>query len=95
MLKSKKYIGIKTVIELQLNPESDQSYISENGIISHNCEWCHHFYLNNDGTPKVYKLAELQNNGTNIGKPKQAWKPVLGPTHIRCRCQLEKYEKKE
>lgn len=52
------------------------------------CRWCRKFYANEDGTPVLYTLEELQANGSNYGKPKSEWKPVLGKTHPRCRCQL-------
>ena len=88
MLKSKKALGIMTVVEIQLSNNSDKSYITENGIVSHNCHWCNKAYNNDDGTPKIYKLSELQANGSNLGLPKGAWKPVIGAHHFRCRCQL-------
>lgn len=52
------------------------------------CQWCDAFYTHADGSPKVYTLKELQANGSNEGKPKSAWRPTIGPTHPRCRCQL-------
>lgn len=52
------------------------------------CRWCDKFYRNPDGSPIIYTLAQLQANGTNYGKPKSEWKPVLGKTHPFCRCQL-------
>jgi len=52
------------------------------------CGWCSKFYTNKDGSPKVYPLSELIANGSNDGLPKNAWKPVVGKTHVRCRCQL-------
>jgi hypothetical protein len=52
------------------------------------CRWCDRFYRNEDGSPILYTLAELQANGSNYGKPKSEWKPVLGKTHPFCRCQL-------
>lgn len=52
------------------------------------CGWCSSFYQNKDGSPKVYTLEELLANGSNDGKPKSQWKPVIGSTHPRCRCQL-------
>lgn len=55
---------------------------------THLCDWCHKSYVNPDGSPKVYKLKELQRNGTNDGKPRHQWLPVVGPHHPRCRCQL-------
>lgn len=49
---------------------------------------CRKFHLNDDGTPKVYTLEELIRNGTNVGKPKSSWKPVIGKNHPSCRCRL-------
>jgi hypothetical protein len=56
------------------------------------CDWCHRFYTDN-GMAIVYTLAQLQANGTNDGKPKSQWKPVVGKTHPRCRCQLFRVHK--
>lgn len=56
------------------------------------CEWCRSFYMNPDGTPKIYRLKDLQKNGSNIGKPRSAWNPTVGPCHVRCRCQLQHLE---
>jgi len=52
------------------------------------CDWCSSFYQDKNGNPKIYTLAELAANGTNDGKPKSEWKPVIGSTHPRCRCEL-------
>jgi hypothetical protein len=52
------------------------------------CQWCKRFYVKPDGSPVVFKLAELQANGSNYGKKKRDWKPTVGSTHPRCRCQL-------
>ena len=56
------------------------------------CPYCDALYTNADGTPKVFKLSELQTNGTNDGRPRSAWRAVIGATHFRCRCQLEPYK---
>ena len=58
------------------------------------CAWCSKFYTNKDGTPKVYRLTDLLANGSNDGLPKSAWKPVIGSTHPRCRCQLHYVSRK-
>lgn len=52
------------------------------------CGWCVKFYQNKDGSPKIYRLTDLLANGSNDGLPKSAWKPVVGSTHPRCRCEL-------
>ena len=87
MLKSKKSLGIKKVVDIQLSKNCDKSYITENGIASHNCQWCDKFYTEG-GKPKEYRLSELVANGSNYGKPKSAWLPTISVTHPRCRCQL-------
>lgn len=56
------------------------------------CEWCSKFY--GIGKPILYTLQELQENGSNYGKPKSAWKPVIGATHPRCRCELHEISNK-
>lgn len=50
------------------------------------CKWCRRFYNDTDGTPRVYKLSTLLNNGSNYGKSTQDWQPVAGATHPNERC---------
>ena len=45
------------------------------------CDYCRKFYLNRDGTPKVYKLSELQSNGDNYGRKARDWKATISATH--------------
>lgn len=49
------------------------------------CKYCRRFYIDSDGSPKVYKLSTILNNGTNFGKKAQDWKPVAAATHPNCR----------
>lgn len=56
------------------------------------CPNCRAAYLNNDGTPKIFKLSELEGNGTNIGLKVKEWKPTLGQLHPHCRCLLQYFE---
>jgi hypothetical protein len=49
------------------------------------CKWCKKFYIDSDGTPKVYRLSTLLSNGTNYGKPTADWRPVTGATHPNTR----------
>lgn len=54
------------------------------------CKKCVKLYLT-DGfgsEPRLFKLSEIQANGTNIGRKVDEWKPVVGPTHPWCRCML-------
>jgi hypothetical protein len=83
-----------TVDEVMLNNLVNQSSVSEVRVYKRVvndgklCAWCSKFYTNKDGSPKVYKLTDLLANGSNDGRAKSDWKPVIGSTHARCRCQL-------
>jgi hypothetical protein len=50
------------------------------------CKWCRRFYDDTDGSPKLYKLSFLLDNGSNYGKKTEAWQPVIGATHANERC---------
>lgn len=56
------------------------------------CHSCSGLYLTAGvgSEPKVFTVAELQANGTNIGRKQADWKPVVGVTHPWCRCTLNK-----
>ena len=56
------------------------------------CSSCRKAYLNSDGTPKIFKLSEIEANGTNIGKKQKDWLPVVGMMHPHCRCLLQEFE---
>lgn len=53
------------------------------------CKYCKAAYLNSDGSARIFRLSQLQANGTNIGLKPNAWKPVLGQLHLNCRCVLQ------
>lgn len=50
------------------------------------CKYCRRFYLDGDGSPKVYRLSTLLGNGSNYGKKASLWLPVALATHVRERC---------
>lgn len=54
------------------------------------CKYCSEIYTTEGvGTkPKIFKLVELVDNGTNIGRKASEYKPVIGSTHPNCRCTL-------
>lgn len=52
------------------------------------CHHCARLYLEEDGTPKVFKMSELLANGTNVGRSKAEWKAVVESTHPSCYCKL-------
>lgn len=38
--------------------------------------------------PRIFKLSELQANGTNVGRKRQQWKATVGPVHPWCGCEI-------
>jgi hypothetical protein len=71
------------------NRNSDMSEIYVYRIIVNDaatCKYCKRFYLDSDGSPKLYKLSTLLNNGSNVGKKTDAWKPTTMATHPNERC---------
>lgn len=53
------------------------------------CVHCKSHYLENDEkTPRVFHLKELQKNGDNLDLSKADWKPVVGSMHPHCRCEI-------
>jgi hypothetical protein len=69
---------------VNLEPLVYKKVISDGSL----CPYCNSFYLNADGTPRVFTLSELQANGSNDGRPKAQWRPTISSSHPRCRCQL-------
>jgi len=55
------------------------------------CKHCIRLYLTNGlgSKPIIFRLSELVNNGTNIGRKTDEWKATLGPVHPYCRCTLK------
>lgn len=60
-------------------------------VLAGACDSCRKLYLKDQdsGEPRLFKLSALIANGSNIGVVKAAWKPVVGPTHPFCRCNLK------
>jgi hypothetical protein len=55
------------------------------------CKECVEAYLT-DGVgsaPKIFSLAEILDNGTNVGRKQKDWLPVISPMHPWCRCEIE------
>jgi hypothetical protein len=54
------------------------------------CEDCIRLHLTAGAgsVPKTFYLSQLQENGTNVGRKRNAWKPVVGPVHPWCSCEL-------
>jgi hypothetical protein len=52
------------------------------------CPQCRLHYLMPDGRPRIFKLSELEANGSNYGRKVAQLKPTVGPLHPRCLCTL-------
>lgn len=54
------------------------------------CKYCIKVYLTNGigSKPYIFKLSELRENGTNIGRKAIDYKAVIPPNHPYCRCNL-------
>jgi hypothetical protein len=55
---------------------------------SNACADCKRLFLDGEGKPIIWPLTELLANGTNVGKPRADWLPVLTAAHPRCRCSV-------
>ena len=53
------------------------------------CRYCKQLYLDS-GVPRIFTMAHLVGNGTNIGKKRAAWQPIEGPTHPFCGCSIHR-----
>ena len=51
------------------------------------CPECHVLYELH-GEPVVFSLAALLAEGTNVGVPRRAWRPVVPPAHPNCTCRI-------
>lgn len=58
------------------------------------CEACLKLHLDESGKPRIFKLSELEANGTNVGRARwgsarrEPWRAVVGSTHPFCACLL-------
>ena len=54
------------------------------------CNFCIRFYTTNGigSKPRIFKLADLMANGTNVGRKQKDWLPTVGPVHPFCRCVI-------
>ena len=52
------------------------------------CEHCRRLYVGPDGQPRIFRLSQLERNGTNHGRKAREWLPVVGSVHPHCQCQL-------
>lgn len=83
--------GKASEIKLKSNDEDPLVYKVPVGD-EKTCSNCKRAYLNSNGSPKIFRLSELEGNGTNIGLKPAEWKPTLGGIHNHCRCLLQYLE---
>lgn len=53
------------------------------------CKKCESLYTEG-GMPLIFKLSDLEGNGTNYKKKQAEWLPVIPPAHPHCQCQLQR-----
>lgn len=54
------------------------------------CKHCVKLHIGPDGHPRLFRLSQLEANGTNVGKKAADWLPVVGTVHPHCQCQLHR-----
>lgn len=52
------------------------------------CEHCLRLHNGKDGHPRIFKLSDLEHNGTNHGRKARDWQAVVGTVHPHCQCQI-------
>lgn len=52
------------------------------------CPHCKRLHNGPDGMPRIFRLSELEANGTNVGRKAADWLPVVGTVHPYCQCEL-------
>lgn len=54
------------------------------------CDHCValHLTAGTGSKPRIFKLSQLEANGTNVGRKARDWKAVVGPVHPWCACTL-------
>jgi len=64
----------------------EEIYVYKTGIHdrAQSCPDCQKFWFMEDGRPRVYKLSELIENGTNIGRKRADWKATVDASHVFC-----------
>jgi len=54
------------------------------------CKWCIKLHIGPDGHPRIFKLEDLEANGSNFGKKASEWLPVVGAIHPNCSCPMSR-----
>jgi hypothetical protein len=75
--------SMDAIITANPNRQPDEIYVYKSGPSDEaTCKHCLKFWFLADGiTPKVYKMSDLMNNGSNIGRKAKDWLPTIDSTH--------------
>lgn len=81
--------GIVADLQKRENKTSAQLYVAKQPAPDA-CRDCVRLHLTAGfgSSPRIFKLSELEANGTNVGKKRAAWNVVVGATHPWCGCDL-------
>lgn len=52
------------------------------------CPHCMRLHKHRDGRLRIFKLSELVENGSNVGRKAANWQATVGPVHPWCGCDL-------
>ena len=78
--------SIDRVVENNQAEDLNEVYVFRIPVVdSALCVDCRRFYLDDDGSPAVYRLSTLLANGSNYGRKRSAWLPVANATHVNDR----------
>jgi hypothetical protein len=75
--------GVKDYIVKRHGPEA---FVAVK-VMPDACPQCERLY-ERGGTPILFRLSDLEANGTNVGLKQSEWQPVVPPAHPYCVCQL-------
>ena len=62
--------------------EAQIAKVTETGA----CSACRSLYRDGENNPKVFTVAALLANGSNVGRSRASWVPTIWPAHPNCRC---------
>lgn len=76
--------GMAAEVRKQNGSDAEVSIRSRRGC----CDQCRSLYYGADGAPIIFRLTDVEANGTNYKKKKADWLPVMPPMHPNCMCTL-------
>lgn len=83
LARASNFGAVDAIFENNKDKSPDEVYVYKTG--PHDgatCEYCYRFWFMSDRTtPRVYTMAELIANGSNIGRKQSEWLPTIDLTH--------------